>query len=137
MLTTLSNFEVLWDNLFVLWIAVIGHVSDGSKVVQEGIVDGVISTSTLGSSSSSSPSPAESLYTSSLNNTNSGSNNVSLKQHQQHQQDLEEEAQKQLEFQRKGLPWIDKVASPNVTALLGKTAYLNCRVKNLADKTVS
>lgn len=27
--------------------------------------------------------------------------------------------------------------SPNVTALLGKTAYLNCRVKNLGDKTVS
>lgn len=40
-----------------------------------------------------------------------------------------------LNFQ--GLPWIDKAASPNVTALLGKTAYLNCRVKNLADKTVS
>lgn len=26
---------------------------------------------------------------------------------------------------------------PQVTALLGKTAYLNCRVKNLGNKTVS
>ena len=38
---------------------------------------------------------------------------------------------------RKNYPYIDKPASPNVTALLGKTAYLNCRVKNLGDKTVS
>ncbi|CAG7786150.1 unnamed protein product [Allacma fusca] len=38
---------------------------------------------------------------------------------------------------RKNSPYIDKLASPNVTALLGKTAYLNCRVKNLGDKTVS
>ncbi|CAL8126027.1 unnamed protein product [Orchesella dallaii] len=34
-------------------------------------------------------------------------------------------------------PYIDKAASPNVTALLGKTAYLTCQVKNLGDKTVS
>lgn len=34
-------------------------------------------------------------------------------------------------------PYIDKAASKNVTALLGKTAYLNCRVKNLGNKTVS
>ena len=26
---------------------------------------------------------------------------------------------------------------PQITALLGKTAYLNCRVKNLGNKTVS
>ncbi|KAJ9577833.1 hypothetical protein L9F63_025305, partial [Diploptera punctata] len=32
-------------------------------------------------------------------------------------------------------PYFDKVASKNVTALLGKTAYLNCRVKNLGNKT--
>jgi hypothetical protein len=38
---------------------------------------------------------------------------------------------------RKNSLYIDKLASPNVTALLGKTAYLNCRVKNLGDKTVS
>lgn len=41
------------------------------------------------------------------------------------------------EFLRSGMPFIDKAASPNVTGLLGKTAYLNCRVKNLGDKQVS
>ncbi|XP_017777093.1 PREDICTED: lachesin-like isoform X2 [Nicrophorus vespilloides] len=34
-------------------------------------------------------------------------------------------------------PHFDTSASKNVTALLGKTAYLNCRVKNLANRTVS
>lgn len=34
-------------------------------------------------------------------------------------------------------PYIDSASSPNVTALLGKTAYLVCSVKNLGDKTVS
>ncbi|KAG8222724.1 hypothetical protein J437_LFUL007438 [Ladona fulva] len=34
-----------------------------------------------------------------------------------------------------GPPGFDKVVSKNVTALLGKTAYLNCRVKNLGNKT--
>ncbi|KAI8439955.1 hypothetical protein MSG28_001405 [Choristoneura fumiferana] len=34
-------------------------------------------------------------------------------------------------------PYFDPVASKNVTALLGKTAYLNCRVKNLGDQTAS
>ncbi|XP_055378196.1 DEP domain-containing protein DDB_G0279099-like [Condylostylus longicornis] len=33
-------------------------------------------------------------------------------------------------------PYFDKAASKNVTALLGKTAYLNCRVKNLGNKTM-
>lgn len=34
-------------------------------------------------------------------------------------------------------PYFDRSASRNVTALLGKTAYLNCRVYNLGNKTVS
>lgn len=38
--------------------------------------------------------------------------------------------------QRQG-PHFDRAASKNVTALLGKTAYLNCKVKNLGNKTVS
>ncbi|CAH1992759.1 unnamed protein product, partial [Acanthoscelides obtectus] len=33
-------------------------------------------------------------------------------------------------------PHFDLSASKNVSALLGKTAYLNCRVKNLANRTV-
>lgn len=36
-----------------------------------------------------------------------------------------------------GQPYFDKNASKNVTALVGKTAYLNCKVKNLGNKTVS
>ncbi|XP_068627801.1 neurotrimin-like [Battus philenor] len=34
-------------------------------------------------------------------------------------------------------PFFDLAASKNVTALLGKTAYLNCRVKNLGNKTLN
>lgn len=33
-------------------------------------------------------------------------------------------------------PYFDKTASKNVTTLVGKTAYLNCKVKNLGNKTV-
>lgn len=33
-------------------------------------------------------------------------------------------------------PFFDVSASKNVTALVGKTANLNCRIKNLANKTV-
>ncbi|XP_071447059.1 zwei Ig domain protein zig-8-like [Hetaerina americana] len=36
-----------------------------------------------------------------------------------------------------GGPYFDTSASKNVTALVGKTAYLNCRVKNLGNRTVS
>nr|XP_045594573.1 zwei Ig domain protein zig-8-like [Procambarus clarkii] len=34
-------------------------------------------------------------------------------------------------------PYFDFLESPNVTALLGKTAVLNCRVRNIGNKTVS
>ncbi|KAG8238479.1 hypothetical protein J437_LFUL004942 [Ladona fulva] len=34
-----------------------------------------------------------------------------------------------------GGPYFDTSASKNVTALVGKTAYLNCRVKNLGNRT--
>lgn len=34
-------------------------------------------------------------------------------------------------------PYFDTTASNNVTALVGKTAYLKCRVKNLGNRTVS
>lgn len=34
-------------------------------------------------------------------------------------------------------PYFDLTVSKNVTALLGKTAYLTCRVKNLGNRTVS
>ncbi|KAK6643552.1 hypothetical protein RUM43_005062 [Polyplax serrata] len=32
-------------------------------------------------------------------------------------------------------PYFDTAVSKNVTALVGKTAYLNCRVRNLGNKT--
>ncbi|KAJ9595595.1 hypothetical protein L9F63_013216, partial [Diploptera punctata] len=32
-------------------------------------------------------------------------------------------------------PYFETSASKNVTALVGKTAYLNCRVRNLGNKT--
>ena len=34
-------------------------------------------------------------------------------------------------------PYFDLDNSGNVTAVLGKTAYLNCRVKNIKNQTVS
>jgi neurotrimin len=34
-------------------------------------------------------------------------------------------------------PYFDKSASKNVTALVGKTTYLNCRIRNLGNRTVS
>jgi subtilase family serine protease len=34
-------------------------------------------------------------------------------------------------------PYFDLTASKNITALVGKTAYLNCRVKNIGNRTVS
>lgn len=34
-------------------------------------------------------------------------------------------------------PYFDKSASTNVTGLVGKTAYLRCRVKNIGNRTVS
>ncbi|XP_045107945.1 zwei Ig domain protein zig-8-like isoform X2 [Portunus trituberculatus] len=40
-------------------------------------------------------------------------------------------------IRRPDLPFFDYEESKNVTALLGKTAILNCRVKNIGNKTVS
>nr|XP_022904053.1 zwei Ig domain protein zig-8-like [Onthophagus taurus] len=34
-------------------------------------------------------------------------------------------------------PFFEKTASKNVTALVGKTTYLNCRVRNLGNRTVT
>ncbi|XP_052127035.1 lachesin-like [Frankliniella occidentalis] len=51
---------------------------------------------------------------------------------QQQQQQLDEEPP----YSFRG-PYFDTSVSNNVTALVGKTAYLKCRVKNLANRTVS
>ena len=34
-------------------------------------------------------------------------------------------------------PYFDSSAANNVTALVGKSAYLSCKVRNLGNKTVS
>lgn len=34
-------------------------------------------------------------------------------------------------------PYFDTTATKNVTSLVGKTGHLNCRIKNLGNKTVS
>ena len=34
-------------------------------------------------------------------------------------------------------PYFDNLTPRNVTALVGKSAYLSCRVRNLGNKTVS
>ena len=34
-------------------------------------------------------------------------------------------------------PYFDALTARNVTALVGKSAYLSCRVRNLGNKTVS
>lgn len=36
-----------------------------------------------------------------------------------------------------GEPYFDLLMPTNATALLGQSAYLSCRVKNLGNKTVS
>ncbi|XP_071513825.1 lachesin-like [Panulirus ornatus] len=81
-----------------------------------------------------------------------GVSNSSKKQQQQQQQQQQQEG-----FSSKGvsggrpsaiayplgviynpdLPYFDLEESANVTALLGKTAVLNCRVKNIGNRTVS
>ncbi|XP_065168018.1 zwei Ig domain protein zig-8-like isoform X1 [Atheta coriaria] len=34
-------------------------------------------------------------------------------------------------------PYFDKTASKNVTALVGKTSYLNCKIRNVGNRTVT
>lgn len=40
-------------------------------------------------------------------------------------------------FQSRFEPYFDTMTPRNVTALVGKSAYLGCRVRNLGNKTVS
>ena len=49
--------------------------------------------------------------------------------------DEEQRREQELEPLDRG-PYFDVAASHNVTALVGKTATLNCRVHNLGDRTV-
>lgn len=49
---------------------------------------------------------------------------------------LGEGALRATRLQERG-PYFDASASRNVTCLVGKTAHLNCRIRNLGNKTVS
>ncbi|XP_073827055.1 uncharacterized protein isoform X2 [Musca autumnalis] len=73
-----------------------------------------------------------------LSSSGSGSSSVSTtayKSQSSHSSAINRNAIEQPEMVQNG-PYFDKAASKNVTALLGKTAYLNCRVKNLGNKTM-
>lgn len=56
-------------------------------------------------------------------------------QDQHHQSDHLDEIEENFVQMSHG-PYFEPSVSKNVTALVGKTAYLNCKVKNLGNKTV-
>ncbi|XP_049538664.1 uncharacterized protein LOC125953254 [Anopheles darlingi] len=63
-----------------------------------------------------------------------------LHQHQQQQQQQQPQSLAHSGHQHTGKweePYFDDTTPRNVTALVGKSAYLSCRVKNLGNKTVS
>lgn len=65
---------------------------------------------------------------------------VPQQQHQQHQQNYNANAGGDTYKANKPLdrgPYFDTSATKNVTSLVGRTAHLNCRIKNLGNKTVS
>ena len=48
-----------------------------------------------------------------------------------------EKEEENVDISTRGGPYIDKIASRNVTVQKGKTAMLSCRVSNLGDEVVS
>ncbi|KAH8280101.1 hypothetical protein KR018_007780 [Drosophila ironensis] len=105
-----------------------GHAAGGSSSgsASSGSMTTDASRSTVGSSTTIIGIPSSSLHKAGSNSNSftsqlaSGISRNSI--------DLEEA--------RNAGPYFDKAYSKNVTALLGKTAYLNCRVKNLGNKTM-
>ncbi|KAH8346756.1 hypothetical protein KR084_009985 [Drosophila pseudotakahashii] len=85
------------------------------------------SRSSVGSSTTVTGIPSSSLHKASSSSSNTFSAQLASGFHR-NSIDLEEA--------RNAGPYFDKAFSKNVTALLGKTAYLNCRVKNLGNKTM-
>lgn len=55
---------------------------------------------------------------------------------QDHSVDMVDEIEDNL-IQANHGPYFDVAVSKNVTALIGKTAYLNCRIRSLGNRTVS
>ncbi|XP_039492919.1 uncharacterized protein LOC120452659 isoform X2 [Drosophila santomea] len=109
-----------------------GHPAAGSGAASESaVLTTDASRSSSGSSSGSSTTitgiPSSSLHKASSASSNTFSSQLTSGFHR-NSIDLEEA--------RNAGPYFDKAFSKNVTALLGKTAYLNCRVKNLGNKTM-
>ncbi|KAH8409673.1 hypothetical protein KR222_001441 [Zaprionus bogoriensis] len=111
-----------------------GHTTtDISSSASAGVSASSSSTSSSSSNSKSGVSSATTtisgIASSSLHKANSIASPVSASGINRNSIDLIEDA-------RNSGPYFDRGASKNVTALLGKTAYLNCRVKNLGNKTM-
>ncbi|KAJ1531560.1 hypothetical protein ONE63_000233 [Megalurothrips usitatus] len=73
-----------------------------------------------------------------------GSNTIpDAEGHEDHKEDSDESRRGQRTFMQEGGggsgedPHFDTAVPNNLTGLVGKTAYLNCRVKNLGNRTVS
>ncbi|XP_055901851.1 uncharacterized protein LOC129938368 isoform X2 [Eupeodes corollae] len=86
------------------------------------------STSTIANTIASSSSTSTAITTISSKNSGGSSFKGSSSNIHRNQMEVNED--------NKNGPYFDKAASKNITALLGKTAYLNCRVKNLGNKTM-
>uniref|UniRef100_A0A182UA69 Ig-like domain-containing protein n=1 Tax=Anopheles melas TaxID=34690 RepID=A0A182UA69_9DIPT len=106
--------------------------SSSSSISSSSSVSSSTSTSSAGSSGSSSSSSSSSISTTSSSSSSGSAATVGASSSSR-PTNVETTAQP-TEQSRVG-PYFDVAASKNVTALLGKTAYLNCRVKNLGNKT--
>ncbi|XP_050744289.1 uncharacterized protein LOC108031834 isoform X2 [Drosophila biarmipes] len=107
-----------------------GSVSGSPPHTESAAMTTDASRSSVGSSTTVTGIPSSSLHKAS-SSSGSGSNPFSSQMasgYHRNSIDLEEA--------RNAGPYFDKAFSKNVTALLGKTAYLNCRVKNLGNKTM-
>jgi len=106
-----------------------GHPAAGSGAASESAaLTTDASRSSVGGATTITGIPSSSLHKASSASSNTFSSQLASGFHR-NSIDLEEA--------RNAGPYFDKAFSKNVTALLGKTAYLNCRVKNLGNKTVS
>ncbi|XP_017849275.1 uncharacterized protein LOC108604352 isoform X2 [Drosophila busckii] len=103
--------------------------SSSSSTSGSGAVTLTTTTTSSGSGSSSSSSMSNGIASSSLHKGNTISSPAGASGINRNTIEL-------IDDSRNGGPYFDKAASKNVTALLGKTAYLNCRVKNLGNKTM-
>ncbi|XP_046805441.1 serine-rich adhesin for platelets isoform X1 [Lucilia cuprina] len=109
-----------------------GTLSTSQKTTTSLTTSTSTSTSTSAANGGSGYATTTSTHTTSSSSSSSSSGGSSSSHKTSSSQRNSIELQ---ETQQNG-PYFDKAASKNVTALLGKTAYLNCRVKNLGNKTM-